>query len=320
MPLFKGERGLYEPWPRIPESNVLKDLGVWISPEICSAEEKIIGHGHNTLLVHLSSEHFPPWLEHITYEEALPSLPVAIRSRAAQLGVDCPLVTCVGIEGERIRAEMNLRVYGQRPLIIHSGHEIGCFFQASPKRLLTDEALVGSIGNRISLDGTYGKDWILIGPDYNPIPLDSNQAIGLGLRLEPERYYPEKGEPVDILGKLPLGYQSYREFLDNEVLIEIPENDQPPFWVTQTACSMYIPPGYTGILNPHVRTITADGDDIFPEHVRSTLIKGGETNWPIRIEIISPPLIEKDQTLPDFASYREMWALIHFFSSKHPTF
>lgn len=312
-PEWRIGRGYEDRWPQIrvekpPE--LLEKMGVWIGPPVHFAESRIVKPlKYTPVEVDVKWDHLPPWLKGapVTLREILPGVPFAVRSRAAQTGVHC---TFSFVEGNK--AKIDIAVYGGRPLKIKEGQEIGCFFYPCKERLITGKNLVDSIGNELSIDGEYRKDWVLVDEEGRIISIDEDTATGIGLRLKEERYYPEKGEPINILGNVPGGI-GYREYLDNYVLVKIPKGERRGFWVTETRAGLYLPFNHTGLLNPGVYRTFGEmkmiKDDRY-RHVGSPVLKGGETNWPIRAEIING----------EGEFYGNMWVIMRLYSGKDVSF
>ena len=229
---------------------------------------------------------------------------VSARSRLAHVGVFAvPKCQCSsyyqgrvsetkfwgGIEKETYIADgilhfpLNVFNFGDRTIAFEKGDGLGNLYSHIGAKKLVGLELAQSIGGGITISGDYGDTWAYIDKNRDLLPgEEAEKAIGLAIKLNKKRYMVSKGSPIHIPNGMTTAES--RQYLEESgILVPVGENDNPDFWVGETAGKGEIKPGYNGELNWG----KVEGKGLIPQTM-SLHIKGTETPmWQIRAEIMA---------------------------------
>lgn len=207
---------------------------------------------------------------------------------------------------------------GPRTLLGEAGDGVANVYTEIGANLLSGKTLRNTIGNGISIDGTYGKDWSFIDDEGNLQHANSAQIGGLALRVSNARYGVTAGPPIHVFDKHITDYRGYLS--KHRILMPIQPGDNPDFWVGETTAPITIDPGINALLYD----LMAGGGSLF--QTLSFHIKGGQTNgWQIRVEAcadsgmmdIGPLSFGEDADNQEPVDYeRDLWVRMNIYQDK----
>lgn len=252
------------------------------------------------------------------HPEALQYVRASTRSRYTQLGLDvyeavteqvCRRILDGNIQnmwGNILRPfTVEALVFNRsaRPVYLPKGSRLFRFYSFIGVKRMQGKELVSIVKRGgIKIDGEFGTDWMW---GYAKKGERDERIVGINVRIKDEN---RKWIPPDS-SNTPLSISdsgNYREELDR-FLEPIPETKKEILWVGETPKIM-IEDGLNAIISKAVvPDIKAESNFLYDGwglHINSHLIDGGKTNWPLRVEVVSPTLRGK---IPNFV-------LLDFFS------
>lgn len=234
---------------------------------------------------------------------------ISMRSRLAQAGLDIShfgqqlahfmVVNGIDVTNQPFAADIMVDNYSQRPIDLSSGARICRPFYEGTASALTGQRLLELEENGdIKIEGEENVDWAWRRENGHGV-------TGVYIRISDKKLwipphptnkalivYDDDG--FDNFTKLS-GFD-YRKQID-EALQPAPQTDRPILWIGETKPRITLSENVNGILHSAVvQTITGKGSHI-GFHINSHMIDGGRTDWPVRVEVLSPTVPEK---LPHF--------------------
>lgn len=223
----------------------------------------------------------------------------SVRSRWAQLGVDLEeevgpkiakaLVTWAGPKDKATSpffGEAVLHNRAARSIHIPKGARIfRLYYDMKEAALFGKDLLHAFTSGNIKIEGEFGKDWVwAYGGEGSR---EDNNIVGMHVRIDSRgrRWIPPDGDniPVTVDDSIP----DYRTKID-EVLAPIPRTQETILWVGQTnkitlnSVEVVLDRETRSNIDASARRLTRG------YQINSRLIDDGRTNWPVRVEILSP--------------------------------
>lgn len=222
-------------------------------------------------------------------------LHASVRSRYAQLGVDLDENVGLGIADAIIRhkgvpepfpVDVLLLNRSSRSIHIPKGARIfRLYYDVKESALFGKDLIYAFTSGNIKIEGEFGRDWVWAygGEDSRG---DEN-IIGVHVRIDARgrRWIPpdENNLAVTVDDSIP----DYRTEID-EFLAPIPYTRERILWVGQTnkitlsSVEVVLDRETRSNIDVSARRLTRG------YQVSSRLIDDGRTNWPVRVEIVSP--------------------------------
>lgn len=211
----------------------------------------------------LPSDNFPDDFSHIQ---------VSTSSRYAHLGLEVvsegwQLLDGFSFDGQ-VRTRLQFKNNGERTAVIYPGKQVGRPYVKG--EALEGEELKALLKDNVHIDGKE-TSWEAISILGRP--------VGVRLHLDPEsvkQILP--GEAIVLNGET-----NYREIID-QFTGPIEPSWANSFWFAETYAHVQIAPGIVGILQDPF------GPGVEAHMLNAPLIYGGQTDWPIRAEFVSPTM------------------------------
>lgn len=272
----------------------LRNLGCcWSGENICSLEQNSFLPGtYSSVEVLLEAgKQLPPIDLKWKYSNILLNLlGLHMRSRAAQLGLELYELELLEQDfkqaqlDQQLKARLTVHNLGNREIIAQPGEGLTNLYSVYGAKLLQGKDLFETLEpGQIEIGGVKGQDWLFIGQDFQPLEDSQAAAIGVALRLKDEVLHVlPADQPLQPFNPEIIDYRQY--YSDNNILVPFQADQEPPaFWVGETVSSLRFPQGFTGIVGRITRV--ENGPKTY--HLSSSLLEGGRTDWPIRVEMES---------------------------------
>lgn len=232
------------------------------------------------------------------YPNNLPFLHGSVRSRWAQLGVDLEEELGSRIAGALVASrdpkdsitspffgEVVLHNRAARSIHIPKGSRIFRFYYDAKGSALSGEELIYDFtSGNIKVEGEPGKDWVWAYGSEDSRRDDN--IIGMHVKINPRgrRWIPPD---VDSVVTVDDSADDYRTKID-EFLVPVPHTQEAILWVGQTnritlsSVEAVLDRETLSNIDVNARRLTRG------YQINSRLIDDGKTNWPVRVEILSP--------------------------------
>lgn len=264
------------PTPRRFRGSESQTAKVWLGPDIAVTENVTLKPGEITELP----------LDVAGIRDAVPPnersrLTINGRSSIAQKGGDLSLragrrvAEALASPAKPETVLVPFKNYSLAPLEIKQG-SIGRLLSPHGAQVRGDELEQLITSKKISIQGEERQDWWLHkGADGEP--------LGLGMILNPEKWIPNRTEPVSLP---PTSQGSYREELDR-VLEPIGSNDMPHLRIGETKAVLGLSEGLIGYIDPRIDTTNTPGIRTGNRrHINARWLYP-TYEWPIRTEILT---------------------------------
>lgn len=268
----------------------------WKGPDVQVATDVLLNTAARIpILIH--PESLPPMdsLDH----DSLYFLHGSVRSRWAQLGVDLEeevgpriagaLIASLGPKGKVTSpffGEVVLHNRATRSIHIPEGSRIfRLYYDVKESALFGKDLIHAFTSGNIKIEGEFGRDWAWAysGEEAK----EDDNIMGMHVRIDSRgrRWIPPDTDniPVTVDDSIP----DYRKKID-EFLVPIPRTRETILWVGQTnkitlsSVEVVLDGQTRSNIDINTRRLTKG------YQINSRLIDDGRTNWPVRVEILSP--------------------------------
>jgi hypothetical protein len=223
----------------------------------------------------------------------------SVRSRWAQLGVDLEeevgpriagaLVASVGSKDKVTSpffGEVVLHNRASRPIHIPKGSRIfRLYYDVKESALFGKDLIHAFTSENIKIEGEFGRDWAWAygGEDSR----GDDNIVGMHVRIDPRgrRWIPPDADNIAVT--VDDSIPDYRTKID-ELLVPVPHTKETILWVGQTnkitlsSVEVVLDRQTRSNINVNAKRLTRG------YQINSRLIDDGRTNWPVRVEILSP--------------------------------
>lgn len=290
------------------------ERGLWKGPDIVTAQSVVINHYEQVPVV-ITEKSIPPDFSFLTHGTSRfvrgfvrkdYDLYPSVRSRYAQVGlnIDNRIVEQIGEwlrnsihlnEGGRssnsITPTITVENRGARPVILEEGAHLFRFFNEDYRLYVRDDELVDAVkSGLIRIQGERLGDWTY---SYGQVAKSRlPRPTGIFIRINPENrgWIPPDSNNEPVL--IPDSGDGYRNVIDS-LLKPVPEErTKRILWIGE-AIRTTLDPSIDAVLDMiAVKGIKTDQDILdrstWGTQLNSRVIDGGKTDWPIRVEIVSP--------------------------------
>lgn len=193
------------------------------------------------------------------------------RSRYMQMGIEVHENASqrikAALDAHQTQAEVLVQNHFPSEFTLRPG---GLFqpFLLGKSRVTGEELVELHESGDLTIRGEEGSDWNW---RYKECTRKSpHDIVGIDFALKDERFWLPKGAAtIDPYAR------DYRKQIDAQ-LEQVPNGEIPNIWIGETRASL--------LLNPKVHGVIRDRN-----HFNSPLIKGGQTNWNVRVEMRGDP-------------------------------
>lgn len=197
---------------------------------------------------------------------------------------------------EPVIVNMELRTHAARPLSLPAETGLFRFYDLNPNNKIKGLELMNLINdNQIQINGQLeNESWMWA--------TQKNLTTGIFVKINANQrmWVPPHPNNEPIL--VPENGTHYRQIID-ELLEPVPLDGKNRLWIGETP-KLTLPAGIHAVLAPNTFRFKHNGNIEKGYHIKSRLIDA-DSNWPIRVEVISP------------SDGHEEWVLFYFF--RNPT-
>lgn len=280
---------------------------VWIGPDISNTDEVYIPANGSQIVTVGLPDTFEPFVGMDTY--ALSLAEITTRSRFAQIGLEVPPgqgpFIGASIAGEEYQsgdgtryAQVAVRNFAPSPIYLPEQTPFFSFYYWNG-RTLEGEALMEEFGKTIQIQGGEDEDWRWWYGEGQSYEKDTVKGIEFFIDQDTAR--------TIRAGQTPLVLDSSAATLHNRHQVDqyvepLYDSEDSVFWIAELSAHLTLSQGIHGFLNEaatvgRAPSLLDNGEE--KNHHRQTnsiVLKGGNTNSNIRVEIISPT---KADQMPD---------------------
>lgn len=266
--------------------NKLERGGIWVA----NRDIKVVTHGRDTTFWYpgpnLATVDISEFENHVP-KDLLDKLEICTRSRLAQFGIEIPADEREKIinslkTGNKDCLALSIYNHSERGFEINNGLGLGRLLALNGRGLEGEDLIRLIRGNKIKIGGRENRDWWRVVDE-------SQNMIGIGMALNMSRdkrlSLPNDEELISINGKIV----SPREQADS--LLESLREVKKTAWIGETEAPLTLGEGLYGVVSSKVGRREGQQIKIYHEsrHLNSVLLRGnGDTDWPIRTEIVGP--------------------------------
>ena len=268
----------------------------WKGPDVQAATDVVLnGVARIPILIHPEGL---PRMDDLSRED-FHFLHGSVRSRWAQLGVDLEediglriakaLVTSVGTKDKVISpffGEVVLHNLAARSIRIPKGARVlRLYYDIKESALFGRDLIHAFTSGNIKIEGEFGKDWVWA--YHREDSRENDNIVGVHVRVNSRgrRWIPPDTDNIAVT--VDDSIPDYRTKID-ELLVPLPHTRERILWIGQT--KKVTLSSVEAVLDRETRS----NIDVSARHltkgyqINSRLIDDGRTDWPVRVEILSP--------------------------------